>query len=156
MRDVVIPEFPLRTWPVLVECLCCQAEWVTCRVEKDSPLLRISLLCRDPSTQSHGVRLRCVKVVDFQVQMHLFRHGRVRPRGRFVVFHLDGNQPIAIRLDSVELVVAMSDFAAQERRPEVREDGRVRAVQRRQTQSRRRHSSKPTRHPWADIGRATV
>ncbi len=94
-------------------------------------MLRISLLCRDPSTQTHRVSLRCVKVVDFQVQMHLFRHGRVRPSGRLIVLHLDGDHPVSVHLDSVELVVAMCDYATEERRPEVSEDGRVRAVQRR-------------------------
>jgi len=87
--------------------------------------------CRDTSTQTHRVGLRCVEVVDFQVQMHLFRHGRVRPCGRLIVLHLDSDQPVSVHLDSVELVVAMCDFAAEERRPEFSEDRRVGAVQRR-------------------------
>ena len=111
-------------------------------------MLRIGLLCRDSGTQTHRVSLRFVKVVDFQVQMHLFRHGRIRPRGWDVVLHLDRDQPVSVDLDSVELVVAMCDFAAEEGRPEVSEGRRVRAVQRRQTQSRRRHSSEPKRHPF--------
>jgi hypothetical protein len=39
--------------------------------------------------------------------------------------HLDSDQPAAIHFDSVELVVAMCDFAAEKCRSEVREDGRV-------------------------------
>ena len=83
------------------------------------------------------------------MQMHLFRHGRVRPRGGLVVLHPDGDQPAPVHFDSVELVVAMCDFAAEERCSEVREDGRVRAIQRRQAQSRRRHCSEPTLHPMS-------
>ena len=48
--------------------------------------------------------------------MHLFRHGRVRPCRWLVVLHLDSNQHATVRLDSAELVVAMCDFTAEERR----------------------------------------
>ena len=62
-------EFP-RLMRGLVEELCCQAGRMTSRVEKDPPMLWIGLLCRNSGTQTHRVSLRCVKVVDFQVQMH--------------------------------------------------------------------------------------
>jgi hypothetical protein len=114
--------FPLRDRaPGLIEELCCQAERVTSRIEKDPPMLRIGLLCRNSGAQTHRVSLRNVEVVHFQVQMHLFRHGRIRPRRRDVVLHLDSDQPVSVHLDSVELVVAMRNFATKERRPEVSE-----------------------------------
>lgn len=99
-------------------------------VEKDSVSVGRWLVGGSRRSQTDGLGLRLIEVVDCKIKMHLLWNMSIRPARSLVVLHLHGGEPHRVGLDCDEGVARECDLSAEELGPERRKRTRRRAVQR--------------------------
>jgi|SRR5438105_3423894 len=128
-----------RTLLGLWRNLRCETEWVTSRVEQDSPSVGRWLDRRDPGSQPLSLRRCGLQVCHREIQMDLLRDVARGPRRRLVVGDLHGAQPYPFSSDVHGRGGREHDLAPEHRGPELSERDWVGTVQRHESPSSDSH-----------------
>jgi hypothetical protein len=113
------------------------------------------LLGRPPCPEPDCLHLPLVQVIYGEIDVHLLRYSRVRPRRWPVVRHTKGGQPTSVRSDRDVLVTRQGDFATHEFGPELSQGRRIITIKRYRCQAGHDHvrhvTSVPTRQQRSSV-----
>jgi hypothetical protein len=99
------------------------------RIQHHPPPRGVRLLTGAARPQPDGLRLGCVQIADRKIEVQLFRDRAARPGRRLVPGYPQRRDRGALISHHDDIVADRHHFAAEERRPERRQAGRVRAVE---------------------------